>query len=175
VLLESERRLIVSCGRRLAADGLVTGTYGNLSVRHGRYVAITPTSFPYESLTPALICVVDLSGHQLEGPLAPSIELPTHVAIHRRRGNGAIVHSHAPCATALSAAPDSGPPLAPTAPRARPGSQRLAAAVVSALGNGDAVLLAGHGTVTTGRTLGAAYARTLSLERAAREQLADAA
>ena len=42
-MLEREREAVAAAARRLAADGLVLGTSGNVSARAGEHVAITPT------------------------------------------------------------------------------------------------------------------------------------
>lgn len=61
-MLEKARAELVAAVRRLRPDGLALGTAGNLSVRHGDLVAITPSAVPYELLTPEDVCVADLGG-----------------------------------------------------------------------------------------------------------------
>src|SRR6201991_2312033 len=74
MLLPNQRVEIVQYCRQMQADGLTVGTSGNLSVRSGDHIAITPSGVPYENLTAASICVVDLDGKPVEDGLAPSSE-----------------------------------------------------------------------------------------------------
>jgi L-fuculose-phosphate aldolase len=174
MLLGEARRLIDEYGRRLVRDGLVIGTYGNISIREGDRIAITPHAVEYDELRPELVCVVDGEGRQLDGPLPPSSELPMHLSVHREHGDGALVHTHSPYATALSCVVDEIPPVhylvgklggaIPTTPFEPPGSERLAAAVAIALEHRNGALLQSHGTVTIGATLPEAYARGQILE-----------
>ena len=69
MLLAAERALIVNHAGLLRPDGLVVGTAGNLSVRTGDLVAITPSSVDYDALDPGLICVVGLDGEIIEAAL----------------------------------------------------------------------------------------------------------
>src|ERR1700730_12548192 len=97
-----ERARVVAACRRLAAAGLVHGTAGNVSVRAGDGVAITPTGATLETLEAAEVTVIDLEGRVLAGDLAPTSELDLHLGVYSRYGAGAVVHTHAPVATALS-------------------------------------------------------------------------
>ena len=89
-------------------------------------------------------------------------------------GVAAIVHTHAPAATALSALVDEVPaihyqvasfggPVA-VAPYATYGTGELAANVVTALAGRSACLMANHGAVTTGPDLRTAVTRARALE-----------
>ncbi|MGO9496714.1 MAG: class II aldolase/adducin family protein [Solirubrobacteraceae bacterium] len=49
--LVRERERIVAAARRLAGDGQVTGTAGNMSERAGSLVAVTPTGAALDLLT----------------------------------------------------------------------------------------------------------------------------
>jgi L-fuculose-phosphate aldolase len=53
--------------------------------------------------------VVDRSGVQVDGPLAPTSELELHLGVFERFEAGAVVHTHAPFATALSCVLDEVP------------------------------------------------------------------
>ena len=174
MLLEAERALIVDQAGRLRPDGLVVGTAGNLSVRSGELVAITPTSVDYDALDPGLVCVVGLDGHVVESPLAPSSELPMHLAVYHATDAAAIVHTHAPHATALATVVEELPAIhyliaelggpVRVAPYATFGTDELAASVMEALAGRSAVLLRSHGTLTIGRSLEEAYWRSVLLE-----------
>jgi L-fuculose-phosphate aldolase len=174
MLLEAERALIVAHAGHLRPDGLVVGTAGNLSVRSGDLVAITPTSVDYDALDPGLVCVVGLDGGIVEGERAPSSELPMHLAVYRATDAAAIVHTHAPHATALATVVDELPAIhymiaelggsVRVAPYATFGTDELAASVMHALAGRSAVLLRSHGTLTVGDSLAQAYWRSVLLE-----------
>ena len=94
----------------LSRAGLVVGTAGNVSVREGDLVAVTPSGVRYAGLTPELVGVHRLDGTAVEAPLAPTSELPLHLAIYAARPEvGAVVHTHSPAATALSTLVDEVP------------------------------------------------------------------
>ncbi|MFG2950224.1 class II aldolase/adducin family protein [Streptomyces adustus] len=165
---------LVETARRSVADGLVVGTSGNVSVRVGDTVLVTPSGVPYDRLTPEDITGVDLAGRQVLGSLVPTSELPMHLAVHRAGDARAVVHTHAVHATAVStlvpelptihymAAALGGPVrVAPYAPY---GTEQLAENVRLALVDRTGCLLQNHGTLTLGATLDQAYDRTAQLE-----------
>jgi len=172
--LEAERAVIVDHARLLRADGLVVGTAGNLSVRADDLVAITPSAIDYDELECGLVCIVGLDGRVVEAERVPSSELPMHLAVYRGTDAAAIVHTHAPYATALATVVDELPAIhyaiaelggpVRVAPYETFGTDELAAGAVCALEGRSAVLLASHGTLTIGDTLAQAYRRSVLLE-----------
>ena len=95
-------QLALYCGR-MVADGLAVGAAGNLSVRVGGMIAISPSGIGYDELTPADICVVTPDGEEVEAPETPSSELPMHLAVYAATDAGAVVHTHSAEVVALSA------------------------------------------------------------------------
>ncbi|HWU11322.1 MAG TPA: class II aldolase/adducin family protein [Streptomyces sp.] len=165
---------VVATARRTAAEGLVVGTSGNVSARVGTTVLVTPSGVPYDRLGPGDAVGVDLEGRQVLGELAPTSELPLHLAVYRDSDAAAVVHTHAVHATAVStlvtevplvhyAAALLGGPVR-TAAYARYGTRELAANMLTALRGRTGCLLRNHGTVTYGSTLDEAYDRTAQLE-----------
>lgn len=156
--LEAERNEVASACHRLAAEGLVIGTAGNVSAAVDDLVAITPTGAVLAELDPADVAIVDRDGALVEGRLAPTSELDLHLGIYARHGAGAVVHTHAPMATALSCVIDELPCvhysmllLGGTVPVAKYetfGTPALAEAVVESLVGHTAALMANHGAVT---------------------------
>ena len=104
MLLPHAREAIVTVCQELSRSGLVVGTAGNVSVREGDLVAVTPSGLRYAELTPELVGVHRLDGAAVEAPLGPTSELPLHLAIYAARPEvGSVVHTHSPAATALTA------------------------------------------------------------------------
>lgn len=165
---------LVATARRTVSEGLVVGTSGNVSVRVGETVLVTPSGVPYDRLSPEDVTGVDLEGNRVLGALVPTSELPMHLAIYRATDAGAVVHTHAVHATAVStlvpelplihymAAALGGPVR--VAPYATYGTAELAENMLQALGGRTACLLQNHGTIAFGATLDQAYDRTAQLE-----------
>src|SRR5215210_7302299 len=103
-MLEREREQVEAAARRLAVAGLVAGTSGKVSARRDERIAITPKGGGVAELEADDVAIVDLDGELLDGALAPTSELDLHLGIYRRYGAGAVVHTHAPVATALACA-----------------------------------------------------------------------
>jgi L-fuculose-phosphate aldolase len=174
MLLPDERAALVDYCHRMEADDLTVGTSGNLSVRVGDHIAITPSGVAYRDLTPESICVIDLDGAVVEADLDPSSEVPMHTAVYRATDAGAVVHTHPLYCTALSVTRDEVPPVhymiallggpVRVAPYARFGSPELAQGSVTAMEGRTGALLRNHGATTYGDTLDKAYTRSLYLE-----------
>ncbi len=175
MLLPDAREAIVTTCQELSRAGLVVGTAGNVSVREGDLVAVTPSGVRYPGLAPELVGVHRLDGSAVEAPLAPTSELPLHLAIYAARPEvNAVVHTHSPAATAVStlvnevptvhyyAAMFGGPVL--VAPYATYGTEELARNVVRALHDRTACLMGSHGAVAIGPDLGTAHDKSVYLE-----------
>jgi L-fuculose-phosphate aldolase len=171
MLLPNAREAIVTTCQELSRAGLVVGTAGNVSVREGDLVAVTPSGVRYAELTPELVGVHRLDGTAVEAPLAPTSELPLHLA---RPEVGAVVHTHSVAATALSALVDEVPPAhyyvamfggpVLVAPYATYGTEELARNVSRALHDRTACLMSNHGAVTIGPDLVTAHDKSAYLE-----------
>lgn len=183
MLLEREREEIVRACRKLSAAGLMVGTAGNVSVLAGDLVAVTPSGVDYAELAARDIGVHRLDGTPVEAPLAPTSELPLHLAVYGAYagtgsgagpGTAAIVHTHSVAATAVATLGDELPPIhyyvamfggtVRVAPYATYGTDELASNAVQALRGRTACLLGSHGAVTTGQDLKTAYDRSVYLE-----------
>jgi L-fuculose-phosphate aldolase len=165
---------LVATARRTVSDGLVVGTSGNVSVRVGDTVLVTPSGVPYDRLTPDDITGVALDGRQVLGTLVPTSELPMHLAVHTTTDARAVVHTHAVHATAVSTLVPELPAIhymagalggpVRVAPYATYGTEELAENMLHALADRSGCLLRNHGTITYGATLDQAYDRTAQLE-----------
>jgi L-fuculose-phosphate aldolase len=174
VELEPARQQVAAAARRIAAEGLVKGTAGNVSVRREDRVAITPTGGVLATLEPEQVTVVDLDGRVVDGSLEPTSELDLHLGVYRRYDAGAVVHTHAPIATALSCVLDElpcvhyqmlllGGPVR-VAPYATFGTPELASAVLDALEGRTAALMANHGAIAYAADVDGAVELSLLLE-----------
>jgi L-fuculose-phosphate aldolase len=172
--LAAEREAVAAAARRLAAEGLVLGTSGNVSVAAGDLVAATPTGARLAELDAEQVAVVDRSGALVEGRLEPTSELALHLGVYERFDAGAVVHTHAPMATALSCVLDELPCVhysmllfggtVRVAPYATFGTPELAQSVAAALDGRTAALMANHGSVNYAADLDAAVEGALLLE-----------
>lgn len=172
--MNEARAAVAAASRRLAEAGLLVGTAGNVSARAGDLVAITATGVRLGACSPDDVTVVDLDGAVVEGSLAPTSELSLHLGVYADGPAAAVVHTHAPFATALACVLDALPVLhyqqlalggeVRVAPYATFGTPELAAAVRTALAGRSAALLANHGSVTLGGSLDQAVANALLLE-----------
>ena len=173
--IDAARERVAAASRELAASGLVHGTAGNVSERVGELVAITPTGAALDQLAAEQVTVVDLDGAPAAGELEPSSELGLHLRVYERCGAGAVVHTHAPMATALACVLADELPcvhyqmLALGGPvRVAPyhtfGTPELADATVAALDGRLAALMANHGAITHAPDLAHAVQNTELLE-----------
>jgi L-fuculose-phosphate aldolase len=179
------RAAIVAACRQLNDSGLNQGMAGNISVRLGDTVLITPTATPYETMRPQDIAAFPLAGgaQDATGPLRPSSEWRFHRDLLRTRDDvGAVVHAHPPYATALAIARRGIPPChymvatfggedVRCAEYATFGTAALSGAVTRAMQGRHACLMANHGMLATGRDLAQAMWRAIELEALARQFL----
>ncbi len=173
-MLEREREHVAASARRLAAEGLVRGGSGNVSLRAGEHIAISAAGAPLGSLAPEQVVIVDLDGERIDGDQPPSSEVLLHLGVYRRLGAGAVAHTHSPSATALSCVLSELPVIhyqmllfggaIRVAPYATFGSQELAEATLSALEGRSGALMANHGAIVHGDDLEVAVERALLLE-----------
>lgn len=176
-MLEAEKEAVAAAARRLAAEGLVLGSAGNVSAQRDGLVAVTPTGAILERAAAADVAVVDLKGHHVEGDFAATSELALHLGAYRRYGAGAVVHTHAPVATALACTLDELPVVhyqmlalggpVRVAPYATFGTEELAELTLDALADRSAALMSNHGTLCIGADVAAAVESSLLLEWAA--------
>ena len=154
------------------------GTAGNVSVRVDDHVVVTPTGGVFGEMHADQMPVVDLNGELVDGTLGPTSELALHLSVYERIGAGAVVHTHAPFATALSCVVDEVPAVhysmlmfggsLRVAPYATFGTEELAENVQRALEGRTACLMQNHGAVGYGHDLAYAVESALLVEWACR-------
>ncbi len=182
----SERELreqIVEHGRSLYERGYGCGTSGNISVRLPDGILITPTNTAMGRLDPDRIAKVTWDGNHQSGD-KPSKEAFLHLTMYRERPEeSSVVHLHSTYSVAVSCLADVDPddvlppitayyimrvgrlPLIPYYP---PGDFDLAEAVGAEARTSRSVLLANHGPVVAGKSLGAAVSAIEELEETAK-------
>ena len=174
MLMQKERELIIEHCLRMVTDGLTVGTSGNVSIRVGENIAITPSGVDYEALAPEDICVITLDGEHVDGPDNPSSEAPMHTVVYQHTDAMAVVHTHPVYATVLGTLVEEIPPIhymlallggpVRVAPYAQFGTEKLARNCMVAMKDRYGVLLQNHGATTYGETLAKAYSRSIYLE-----------
>jgi len=174
MLMQKERELIIEYCLRMLKDGLTVGTSGNISVRVGEHIAITPSGVDYEMLAPKDICVIGLDGKHVDGPENPSTEVPMHTLVYESTDALAVVHTHPVYATVVGTLVDEIPLIhymlallggpVRVAPYAQFGTEELANNCNVAMKDRYGVLMQNHGATTYGQTLAKAYSRSMYLE-----------
>ena len=173
-MLEAAREEVATACARLAAEGLVVGTAGNVSMRVDDQIVVTPTGGVFGEMRAEEMAVVDRGGELVDGPRAPTSELALHLLLYDRMDAGAVVHTHAPYATALSCVVDAVPVVhysmlmvggsLRVAPYATFGTEELAQNVLGALEGRTACLMQNHGHVGYAHDLSTAVESTLMAE-----------
>lgn len=138
------------------------------------HIVVTPTGGVFGEMTAEEMAIVDPAGELVEGPKAPTSELALHLLLYERNGAGAVVHTHAPYATALSCVVDEVPAVhysmlmfggsLKVAPYATFGTEELASNVESALEGRTACLMQNHGHVGYAHDLNTAVESSLLAE-----------
>jgi L-fuculose-phosphate aldolase len=177
---EAKRQSIIDACREMNRLGINQGTSGNISLRHGDGMLITPTSVPYETMQPDQIVFMRLDGAPDAGQ-RPSSEWRFHRDILKARSEvNAVVHAHPPYATILAIMGREIPPIhymiacaggdtIRCAPYATFGTGELSQHAVAALEDRSACLLAHHGMIAVGASLSKAMWLAVEVETLARQ------
>jgi L-ribulose-5-phosphate 4-epimerase len=177
----------------LVKHNLVTLTWGNVSAydQNEGIVAIKPSGVSYEEIMPDDIVIVDLEGQIIEGALTPSSDTPTHLELYKAfEGISAVAHTHSEYATVFSQANKKIPCLGTTHADYFNGSVPVTRLIQKKEVDTDyevntgkviierfsdldphempAVLVAGHGPFTWGRTPEEAVKNSVVLEKVAK-------
>ena len=178
------RQRIIDACLEMNRSGLNQGTSGNISVRVGDRMLITPTSVPYDRTTPDMIASVDLSGEMTgawDGPKPPSSEWRFHWLILKHRPEfSCVVHAHSSFCTTLAILRRPIPAChymvaafggndVRCSGYSTYGTEDLAAMALEAMADRSACLLANHGMIAAGESLDKAMWRAVELETLARQ------
>ncbi len=158
MLMQQERKDIIKFGNRLVETDLTKGTGGNLSVydRETGYMAITPSSIPFDEIQEEDIVIMNLDGSVVEGEKLPSSEWYMHALQYQKREDiDAVIHAHTTFATVIAILREDLPaahymvavagPNVRCAEYATYGTRELAENAAKAMVDRNAVILANHG------------------------------
>ena len=171
------RQAVIDACLEMNRSGINHGASGNISVRAGDQMVITPSGVAYDQMTPEMLVQIPLDGSASpDGQLKPSTEWPFHLAILQAKpAVNAVVHAHPVYCSALAMNRQTIPAChymvaafggndVPLADYARFGTQQLSDNITRVLQNRSACLMANHGAVTTGESLPRALWRMGELE-----------
>ncbi|MDO5852606.1 MAG: class II aldolase/adducin family protein [Thermoplasmata archaeon] len=177
---EARRALVETCAR-LYDRKLTVSAGGNMSVRCGENILITPSGRNKGLLKPEDLVLVAMDGTVLSGP-KPSIETRFHLALYdANKDTNAVVHVHPLYGVALTVngqslrcnlTPEGALLLGKVAvvPYVTPGTEELVDAI-RAKADSKVMIMERHGTLAQGATLEEAYNRVEELEFQARLQM----
>jgi L-fuculose-phosphate aldolase len=172
--LEIEKEIIEVC-QKLYAKNMLAACDGNISVRDGDRIWITPSGQPKAFLKPGEMACMDLSGKVLKAK--PSSEAQMHLKVYQTSSKArAVIHAHPPTAIAWSIAK---PQLTeipsdcisevilatgriPIVPYARPSTPKMGEVLIPYVSESRVMVLARHGALSWGESLQEAY---LGMER----------
>ncbi len=167
--------MVLATARAMNASGINRGSAGNVSARCDSGFLITPTGMAYDACSPDDMVMVGMDGAP-RGRRKPSSEWRFHRDIYAARPEaGAVVHTHSPFATALACQEQAIPAFHYMVARfggddvrcaayATFGTPELSDAIVMALQDRSACLMAHHGMVVFGRDCDHALALAVELE-----------
>lgn len=173
----SEAVVLIDSCKKLKSSGILAGTAGNLSVRckgDPSCFLITPSGVDYDALVEQSIVKIHMETGRCEGKLKPSIEKDLHRSIYLNRPDvNAVVHTHSTFCTAMACVNKSLPVFnvesvsignVPLVRYECPGSIELAEAVSDTLKGHRCALMANHGMISTGSSIGEALYFAILLE-----------
>jgi L-fuculose-phosphate aldolase len=179
---ENLRQELIVTAREMNRSGLNRGTSGNLSVRSGEGMLITPSGLPYDTLGEDDIVYLEDGGDEQPnsaGQRKPSSEWRIHRDVYRARPDAqAILHAHPAYSMALACLRRPLPAFhymvavaggrdIRCAEYATFGSQALSDHVLQALENRRACLMANHGIIALAGDLAGALSLALEIEQLA--------
>lgn len=159
--------MVVDGAKQVYSRGLVEAGEGNISVRvpDKDQMFITPTFNTYRDLEKAEIVHMKFDGEVLSSERKPSSEYRLHADIYRTRPRVmAVIHTHSPYATMLSAARNTIPVLIEEqviflggfvniSEFASAHTEEFSSYVIKALGSRNGTLMANHGSIVCGRNM----------------------
>lgn len=179
-MLNSIRADIVRVSKLMYEKEMVNALEGNVSVKDGNKIYITPTSVCKGYLEEDMIVVVDENGDVLEGTYKPTSEMKLHLACYRLRPDiTSVVHSHSPYSTAYAIA---NKPITtkaypemiiafdqiPVIAYGTPSTDEVYAELDKVIDKTDVFLISRHGIVSVGKNLYDAFFKIEAAESIAK-------
>lgn len=172
-------KLIEVCNN-LYDKQLVSGKSGNVSIRLGDYIAITPTLKSINGLDEENIVLVDFNFNTLSNG-KPSSEVGMHLEIYKKRPDvNAIIHTHAPYATGFAFSDKKikrlegfgqiKKPYIASIEYEKPGTENLALSASNAIKEEDVLILKNHGVICVGENLKETESLAVFIEESAKTQ-----
>lgn len=167
------RKTLVEYGIKLLREGLVQGTWGNLSIRlDDEYMLVTPSGLDYERLTPYDMVKVNINTLEYDGDIKPTSEKGLHAEIYKRRPDaGSVIHTHSKYACVFAAAEKDLCDEVKLAGYGLPGTKKLKNNTADALGDGFGAIMSHHGMIVCGRDIEDAFNNCIKLEEMAKERI----
>ncbi|MEK4484733.1 class II aldolase/adducin family protein [Psychrobacillus sp. FSL H8-0484] len=153
---------------KLVDQGLVVGAGGNLSMRDGDDMYISPSGFDLKEIEPHQWVKVNITTGEIAGDLRPSSEVLMHLECFRKSEEiQAVLHAHPTYSVGVSSAGKDIPALFPDFPAmvksvgyidyVIPTTNELAEKVAELVGKHEVMILRNHGVLTLGKTMKEAY------------------
>jgi len=170
------KKEIVKVGKLLYQKNYIASNDGNLSIRVGNKIFITPTCMSKGFMSVNDIVEVDLEGKILRGYNKPTSEILMHLTVYQQRPDiNAVCHAHPVYSTAFAS---TGKALdkrvlpeviisldkIPLVKYGTPGTKNLSKNLLPFIKKYDAVLLQNHGVLTFGSDLMNAYFKMETVE-----------
>lgn len=177
------RHEICEVGQLLYQRGYVVANDGNISVRVGDRLLVTPSGVSKGRMEPDMLVLCDLAGEPVPEDASgrhPSSEVKMHCRVYRERPDvGAVVHAHPVHATAFAIcrrALDAPylPELivnfgsVPVADFAMLSTDEVPESIMPHVHDHEGLLLANHGALAWGRDLWQAFDRMEGIEHTAK-------
>jgi L-fuculose-phosphate aldolase len=153
---------------KIVQTGLVVGAGGNLSMRDGNIMYISPSGFDLQEIEEHQWVPVNIETGEILDDLKPSSEILMHLECFRKRPDiTAVLHAHPSYSVGVSSSGHNIPSLFPDFPAMIksvayldymiPTTEVLANAVSGVIEENDVVVMRNHGVLTVGKTMKEAY------------------
>lgn len=178
---KQKRELIIKAGKKLVAQNLVQGTWGNISLRlDEEHMLLTPSGLDYTQLTIDDLIIMNINTMHYESPHKPSSEKDLHAVVYQQRKEiNAVIHSHPTHCSTIACIKHELPIMHPqmqeligksvrVSKYALPSTKKLAKNVSKALKGRNACIIANHGAIAFGNSLEEAFMVIDILEKSAK-------
>ncbi|MBP2240261.1 L-fuculose-phosphate aldolase [Cytobacillus eiseniae] len=153
---------------KIVESGLVVGAGGNLSIRDGNIMYISPSGFDLQEIEDHQWVRVNIESGEIIDSLKPSSEVLMHLECFRKRPDiMAVLHTHPSYSVGVSSAGHEIPSIFPDFPAMIrkiayldymiPTTEVLANAVANVIEDTDVVVMRNHGVLSVGKTMKEAY------------------